>query len=161
MNRTPPHPLRMRLTQLLVPLVAIGIAAAPVTAQRPGIRYNAITGDSVEIIGLFPMAIGAADSAFIFMYRTFLPLGDFAGARREALPWFGWFQDQFAAGGYRHAAIWVVWPQTDDDSLLTEGPRGSYAIQFVEDPRNCWHVVNDTTTVQHCPSDSTAAGPPR
>lgn len=151
----------MRLTHLLAPLVAIGIVATQASAQRPGIRYNAITGDSVEIIGLFPMAIGNADSVFIFAYRTFLPPGDTADARREALPWFGWLQDQFAAGGYRQAAIWVLWPKADTDSLLVQGPSGSYAIQFAEDARNCWHVVNDTTTVQHCAQDSTASGPPR
>ncbi|MGH7624761.1 MAG: hypothetical protein ACREOJ_05495 [Gemmatimonadaceae bacterium] len=119
-----------------------------------------MTHDSVEILGLLPVAVKSSDTVLVMVYRTFLPPGDTAGARREALPWWPWLAAQTTRGKYRKAAILVVWPTAMDDSLFEHGVAARYTVLFTTDSLGCWHVANDTTPIQTCDRTWSRGWPP-
>jgi len=150
----------IRCAVLFTPLVLVAFAVGRASAQRAGIRYDAMTHDSVEIFGLLPVAVDSSDSALVMIYRTFLPPGDTAGARREALPWWPWLAAQTTRGKYRKAAIQVIWPTAMDDSLFEHGVAARYTVLFTTDSLGCWHIANDTTPIQTCDPTWSRVSPP-
>jgi hypothetical protein len=120
--------------------VALGITVAsvpPATAQR--IMYDAATHDSMAIFGFDAMLLKNGDSSLVFMYRTFLPLGDTVRARKEALGWWPVVSANVKVHGFRRAGIVVLWAKAPSDSFLEQGAAAQYAIPFVRDSSGCWH----------------------
>jgi hypothetical protein len=130
-------------------------------AQRPGIRYDAVTHDSIELLTIQPQAVPSGDTVYVLAYRTFLPIGDTAGARREAIPWWPVLVAQMRGRVYRAAGIVVLWPRTPSDSLFERGVAEAYRIGFVTDSLGCWHLRDDPTPIQTCDPSSAGRVPRR
>ena len=127
----------------------MAIPCAPgASAQR--IMYDAATHDSMAIFGFDAMQLANGDSSLVFLYRTFLPLGDTARVRKEALGWWPVVSANVKVRGFRRAGIVVLWAKDPSDSLLDLGPAAEYAIPFVRDSSACWHLLGDTTQISTC-----------
>lgn len=130
---------------LLVLLVSL-----PLSAQER--MYDALTGDSMGMFGSYRIPVADADSAFVMVYRTFLPATDTSGVRKQAIGWWPWLSAQVKVRGYRFAGIRVVWPTEPTDSLFKQGVATDWWVTFWRDSVGCWHMVNDTTPISNCGS---------
>ena len=112
--------------------------------------YDAATHDSMAIFGFDAMELHSGDSSLVFMYRTFLPLGDTVRVRKEAIGWWPVVSANVKVRGFRRAGIVVLWAKVPSDSLLELGAAAQYAIPFVQDSAGCWHLLGDTTQISTC-----------
>ncbi len=137
--------------RFLTSAVALGIAlssASHATAQR--IMYDAATHDSMAIFGFNAMQLRTGDSSLVFIYRTFLPLGDTVRAHKEALGWWPVVSAHVKVRGFSSAGIVATWAKAPTDSLLELGAAAQLALAFVRDSSGCWHLLRDTTTISTC-----------
>ncbi len=137
--------------RFLTPALALGIILGSVphaAAQR--IMYDAASHDSMAVFGFDAMRLQNGDSSLVFMYRTFLPLGDTVRARKEALGWWPVVSANVKVHGFRRAGIVVLWAKAPSDSLLELGAAAQLAIPFVRDSSGCWHLLGDTTQISTC-----------
>ena len=133
-------------------LLALSTAATTPVLGAQAIRYDALTNDSVALLGDAPVRLPSGDTALVFMYRTFLPLGDTTPVRKQALGWWPVVSADVKVRGYGYAVILVVWAKIPSDSLLALGPAARYTLPFVRDTAGCWHLMRDTTEVSTCSS---------
>lgn len=134
---------------LLLFTVSVALGCPPrASAQR--IMYDAATHDSMAILGFTAIELPTGDSALVFVYRTFLPLGDTVRARKEALGWWPIVSGNVKVRGFPRAGVVVLWAKAPSDSLLDLGPAAQYAVPFARDSSACWHLVGDTTQISTC-----------
>jgi hypothetical protein len=129
-------------------LLALLLSPALGHAQR--VNYDAATGDSVALYGLWPIPLENGDTALMFVLRSFTAIGDTVMGRKEALGWWPWLSAQVKVRGYPWAGINVIWPNDPVDSLFTQGVAAKYSVLFGRDEDGCWRLLGDTVQVSTC-----------
>ncbi|HYF39834.1 MAG TPA: hypothetical protein VD930_09110 [Gemmatimonadales bacterium] len=131
-------------------LLLTALLQSPSLAHAQTVNYDAATGDSVALYGLWPIPLENGDTALMFVLRSFTAVGDTVRARKEALGWWPWLSAQVKVRGYSWAGINVIWPKDQGDSLFNQGIADKYSVLFGRDYNGCWHLLGDTVQVSTC-----------
>jgi hypothetical protein len=132
-------------------VVLLALLQSPALADAQTVNYDAATGDSVALYGLWPIALEEdGDTALMFVLRSFTSVGDTVRGRKEALGWWPWLSAQVKVRGYSRAGVNVVWSKEPTDSLFEHGVAAKYLVLFARDENGCWHLLGDSVQVSTC-----------
>jgi hypothetical protein len=130
--------------------VLAAVLSYPSRSSAQKKMYDAVTHDSVALFAMEATTLPSGDSVLVMPIRTFLPLGDTVGTRKEAREWWPVASAHVKVRGFPYALILIVWPNTASDSTLQAGVAARFGLPFYRDNNGCWHIVNDTTEVSTC-----------